>query len=227
MPSKDDFIRVAIHEISQQTYASTQQCLAEHSVELLNGQPVVYYIDEVTVEDGVIIYFRLHAAEYFMAVPVQIAEHGLKCGIVTLEPLVSVKFIVYSASISPEELSNRLKLEPYEYAKKGSPIAERSTKVLTHHVWKYEPEKNIPRHLSEKVSNLLRVLKTRQNELDQMASNCKYSIWVHMVGPADFSPGMRFTPDVLRIIGNLGCYLDLDLYFMCPDRTDSQEGDVV
>ena len=42
MSSKNDFLEVAIRELSHQTYASTQQCLAEHSIEILDGKGESY-----------------------------------------------------------------------------------------------------------------------------------------------------------------------------------------
>jgi hypothetical protein len=209
-------VDMARREILSPTLAATSEVLSVHTPVLVDGQPLIAHADTTREPDAYYFYFRLEGEPYYLVVVVRRAGDHAELECACVEPAVRVFLLVKAQHLTPDEISERLGLEPTAAYAKGEHVHP-ELPPLAQTMWRLEPHQTLPAELSRKLDLLLDELEPAAPRIAELAKETEITLSICYEGCKDWLGGWDADPRALRRIADLGVHLQFDLYASGPD----------
>lgn len=206
-------INLALDEVKNQSFGTTQQILAFHKVKDLTLKHN-FYVDELDTFQNV--YFALEEYPYSLVITVSTVENEKKVIGSHIAGYSRVYLCIYSDTLLPNEISEKLGLTPTKSLLKNSFVPKTKIKV-DQNQWYYEPQKKLPIILERKLDFLLKSLKPIAEIISSLPDGTSSCIHICYSGYTDWMGGWHFESDTLKQITALNAEIDFDLYASGPE----------
>ena len=124
------------------------------------------------------------------------------------------KFRIWSEQMNPEDITKKLDIIPTESEEKGK-YNERTGKPYVISSWEYQTEEQSTFDLSERLDDLITVLKPKRNELvkiRELFPEDTFAIDIVLYNHHNFLPGMAFSNEQLLFTADIGVSLEISIY---------------
>ena len=128
------------------------------------------------------------------------------------ETLVYLWFMDYGEDASI--VTRAVGLEPTYVCVPGQPNAQTSKMIHRVHKWEFYSPLPTSAHIDEHFEALLKLLEPRAPAINKAACRWSAGLNAAVIYYQDFTPGIHFSADSLRVIASLNLPIDLDLYFL-------------
>jgi len=123
-----------------------------------------------------------------------------------------VTLIVQSDSVSPDEVTSILQLEPTKVWKPGDPVAAESNRVVKTNIWRLTSTADPMQYISEPlIDALLAVIQPKRARFSLLPKD-RFIELQCAVYFMDNLPGIALRPDHVAFLAELGASFDVDLY---------------
>lgn len=211
-------IRLAVTEVHEKTWGSTEQYLKSNVVECdTGGEPRIARVDSISRPGAHLVYFPIVNESYFYVVTIQLDQFGKL--VVTgnhVEARTVAKLVIVSETLLPDTITGIVGLTPTykrELDPKGKAAWHRRESA-----WVLEAQAGQPDCIESKVKSLLGIVLPRAKSIASLESSC--SILVQLVYDAWISNGhlggLFLNPEELSAISSLRASLDFDTYASGP-----------
>jgi len=184
---------VAIAEILNPSFATTQQILQDHSIQYKDGKPVISRVDTENGNDSTVVYFNIigelfHLAVYIDTYPfIQIRSVEIEAG-----------SKVYLWIEKPHNNANiNLHFIPTRISPKG---------------FEFGPNKDDADNPQHKISKLLDIIFRDKEKIKEIGSKTYVCLNVAYYGYKNQMWGIHLGTEVLKKLAFLNIDLDVDLY---------------
>jgi Domain of unknown function (DUF4279) len=206
-------IQVAIAEILKPQLGVTGQVLAVHRLTKQNGEYTPLDVHENPEIGRYFIYFGIEDEPYYFVIVVDQTEEKFACSASYIESAVSVYLVITSLIVDPEMISHRIELTPTRSQRIGDARHPRSPHLkIKEHRWYFEPQKDLPRSIEDKLTYLLDQLEPAQTRIAQLQGEGKICICICYEGYRSWMGGWHLDRENIRRIAALNAEVDLDLY---------------
>lgn len=209
-PEYQPIVNSAIGEIALPTLGVTDQFFAVHQI--AGSDPVAHVCYRKKLYW---VYLHLDDQPYYWVVQIENGDEQLvpKWGFST--PHVRMCLGICSDSLSPEEITMAVNLQPREIRRKGEPISKRSERAYNEHRWFYYPDIPEPFDFDDKLQALLSALLPHASVISKM--DARRTIHVGYYEYCDYASGWHLKPETARQLADLDVALDIDLYVSGPE----------
>jgi hypothetical protein len=142
---------------------------------------------------------------------------------VTVVPGTTVRFVVASNDVRPDQVSDRLQLTPTFAALRGSPTRPGSSTVHRQHYWELHALPDSPTSLDVRLCWLQQALTRAFPELQALTTTCSFEVAIAFhgwAGDPQFG-GISLAPDILKLVSSIGASVDIDLWGHGPSMEGS------
>lgn len=221
-------LALAMEEFRSPTLAVTNQYLAVHRVATDEQEnPIVPRIDGVSEADASKVYFSLVDFEgakldYYLVVRIcRKNEDEHEIGGVWVAPRIQVYITVASESMTPDELTSVIGLEPTRSWAKGSPKNKRGGfPVHSHSRWLFEAIPDLPADLDEKLQCLHAEIHAASATLASLGESCEIVISIILDEWTGNHGSVPIGADSIRWISVLGASIDIGVYSWGPEMLE-------
>lgn len=212
-------VELARREVLSATLATTREVLAVHSPVLVDGQPLIARCDLTRDPDAFYFYFRLEGEPYYLVLVVARAGDELAVTSACIEAAVRVFLLVKSDDLTPDEITERLGLDPTAAYAKGDRLHPELA-PLAHTMWRYEPHHTLPEEVGRKLDLLLDQLEDAAPRIAALAHEADVQLSVSYEGCKEWLGCWNAPKETLQRLAALGVDLHFDLYASGPDFPD-------
>ena len=214
-------VEMARREILSPTLSATREMLAVHTPVLVDGQPVIARADVEREPGAFYYYFRLEQEPYYLVVVVRPDEKELAITSACVEAAVRVFLLVKADGLMPDQITERLGLEPTRAYAKGDRIHP-NLPPLPYTKWRFEPHQTLAEELGRKLDLLLDQLDSAAPRIAELAAECDVTICVCYEGCREWLGGWNANAETLKRLVALGANLHFDLYASGPDLPEPE-----
>lgn len=210
--SNTKIIQAAISEVLNPTLGVTEQGLAVHKLVVQNGSPVVIHVDN-SKANVYYVYFQIENEPYYFVIALE--THSKKTVVFSsyIEAAVRVYLRICSTVLNPIQISEKINLIPTETRTIGETRFPQTPYLkFQENRWYFEPHKNIPGSLEDKLKSLLEKLEPSQSQIANLQDECEIYICICYKGYRDWMRGWHIDKESILRIAALGAEVDLDLY---------------
>jgi Domain of unknown function (DUF4279) len=214
-------LELALREVVEQEWLSTQQFFRAHTLQKDNGLPVTTVL---AIQDRFDVYFHLEKEPYFLVIPVNLEQDKLKLYHCRAEAKSRVYLGITSETVTAAELTARIGLEPTENWKKGAPNPTTRGRInYKFHGWFLDPSGNGPGGVDQKLQKLLDLTDPYAAAIRELSEEGDCSVWVRVPysGYQEQMWGVGVDPRDLQRLAALGAGLDIDLYAYGPPLAET------
>jgi len=134
-----------------------------------------------------------------------------------IEASVQVCLAIYSPTLDPDTITQRIGIAPSRTKTKGDPIRRRDPRTYVEHRWYFALQPDPPRALEIKLRQLLGSVVHATEALAALAPECDVVLHIVYKGYQSWMGGVHLDPATLQQIAALGAAIDLDLYAYGPE----------
>lgn len=210
---KDLAGQVAVSEALNPTLGVTEQVLAVHKLVQKDNAPAILLVEENSEVGAFFIYFGIVNEPYYFVVVVKQEDERLIASASYVEAAVRVYLGISSILLDPIAITERIKLIPTESYRIGEARLPRMRQLrFKENRWYFEPQKDTPGTLEDKLKFLLDRLEPVQSKIAALQDECEIYINICYEGYKNWMGGWHIDKATIRRIAALGAEVDLDLY---------------
>jgi len=137
------------------------------------------------------------------------------------KPKIRFYFAIYSDSIAPESITDRLNIKPTATSRKGEIWHKRTGKVHPRHVWRLSSEFEESFDIDSQIEAVLPKLFHVKNSLAKLLGVDKTDgIFQFVIETYGSSPAMHLDKKIVSFAGELNIEFDFDLYLFSSETTE-------
>lgn len=210
---QDSASQAAIYEVLNPTLGVTEQVLTVHKLVLENGNPLILLVDEDSEAGAYYIYFAIEDEPYHFVVVIRQEHEKLVASAAYIEAAVRVYLLIASTVLHPNTITQKVKLKPTRTQLLGESRNPRNPNVkFKENRWYFEPQKNVPGNLENKLNFLLNQLEPAKSMIAELQDKCDIYLSICYEGYRSWMGGWHIDKATIRKIAALGAEVDLDLY---------------
>jgi Domain of unknown function (DUF4279) len=210
---QDLALSVAISEVLNPTLGVTEQVLAVHKLIVRDGNPLILLVDEDTEPGAYYIYFEIEDEPYYFVVVIREDQNRLIASAAYIESAVRVYLTISSTKIHPDIITEKIKVNPTRKHLLGEARHSKTPHIkFKENCWYFEPQKDVPGNLENKLKFLLDQLELAQLMIADLQDECDICICICYKGYRGWMGGWHIDKATIRRITALGAEVDLDLY---------------
>lgn len=215
-------LELALQEVREQEWLSTQQFFRVHTLQTENGIPVTTVCHRPNLE-GFDVYFHLEDEPYFLVIPVSLEKNELKLFYCRAEAKSKVYLGITSKTVPAAQITAQIGLAPTESWEMGTPM--RMTRGRTNYKfngWFFDPSGDAPGEFEQKLKTLLDLTEPHAAAIRSLSESGECSVWVRVPysGYQEQMWGLGIDPPDLQRLAALGAGLDIDLYVSGPPMAE-------
>ncbi|MEI6222681.1 MAG: DUF4279 domain-containing protein [bacterium] len=214
MINTKSLIQIAVDEVIQQNFRTTQQYLKVHSLVKTNEIPQISRIDTDKNDGTVIVYFSLVNYDYYLSVWINTTPK-LEIRSVSIEAGNQVYLSVTSEGATLQEILNTTTIKPTKKWNNGDTIVGKRKYRTSGIIFEPFPEK--ADELEDKVEKLIKELYPHKNELTKLSEISELCIKIKYLGYKNEMWGWHINNETLTKISELSSSIDFDIYAKGPD----------
>ena len=128
-------------------------------------------------------------------------------------PRICFYFAIYSDTLAPDVITDRLGVDPTTTSRKGEVWWKRTGKVYPKHVWRlssdFEDSLDLDTQIAAVLPNLVPIKSQLAAILGEVGTQGYFQAVVETYGP---TPALHLDQEIVRFAGDLGIEFDFDLY---------------
>lgn len=206
-------IAMAREEVTTRKSVLTQTFLRGHQLDL--SDPVVLPCSATDGEYQVcVVHFRIKGQRYTFVVSISARGEDLVVDGVALQPDVQVYLKIETEMFSADVIAAELGLTPADRGSIVPLFPQRRGREPMVRGWRYEPQRDLPGGLEEKLTLLLERLERRRDSLAGLSARCTMRIVIVVTawsGNPQFA-GWVLEPPLLSALARVGLEADFALY---------------
>lgn len=206
----------ALAEVNSPRLAITEQFFAVHRLAEKNPVADIW-------RDGRHWYvsLRLHGEPYFWVAVVEQDTEGLRATWGYSIALANVYLAAYSETLTADQITAALSLEPYETRRKGDlKLGGRSPLRFDEHRWYYRPDCPEALGFERKLARLLEDLLSRSERYRALKDELRAVVSVSLHDYAGGPSGWHLDSETITRLNDLGLQLGVDLWVSGPEMPD-------
>lgn len=201
----------AIAEVLHPTLESTRSSLSRNTLVFEGEMPRIE--DLLLTEEGAEVYFPVQGERYYLVISVR-RYPQIVVSRVGISGANKVYLGVRSEDHSLDELLSRCDLTPTR-------TWEKQGKRIRHNGFAIDSSPKTTGTVDDKLRRLVQLILPHKASLQNVATIGWLDIQIVYWGAGDERWTMRFEPEVLQVLGELGLSVDVDLYASGPDGESS------
>ncbi|MBE9039223.1 hypothetical protein IQ235_00235 [Oscillatoriales cyanobacterium LEGE 11467] len=158
MLTEDLAKKVAISETFNPMLGVTEQVRAVHKLLVRDNTPKILFVDEKSEPGAFFIYFEIENEPYYFVLVVREENDRLVASASYIEAAIRVYLLISSTLLDPIAIIERVKLRPTRSYKIGEKRVPKSLVKFKENRWYFEPQKDIPGTLENKLNFLLLII---------------------------------------------------------------------
>ncbi len=213
-------VQLARHQLEHPTFAVTRQYLALHTVLTDgDGRAAVARVDETSEVGACHVYFGLSEVPYHLCVAVRPRpDRDLSVDWIYIQPATRAYLAIRSDDVPPDEVTQRIGLQPTRTRVKGTPFGRRNSGAVTKtHLWALDAPET-PGELDEKVDFVVKAIEGVAPAIAELRPACSIElviVYEGWVGNSSLGE-VCLTPKATQVLARAGCGLDVDIYALGP-----------
>lgn len=129
------------------------------------------------------------------------------------KPRIRFYFAIYSDTLAPEVISDRLGVEPTTVSHKGEMWGKRSGRVYPHHVWRLSSEFEEALDIDVQIAAVLpKLIPVKSQLIEILRENETEAVFHAVIETYGSTPALHLDQELIRFAGDLGAEFDFDLY---------------
>ena len=216
----DMIAEAALSEIAAPQLATTEQILAVHALAATHGVVQPISIEPRADEQAYRVSFAIADQPYFFVVLVVANASLPQAKASFIEASVHVYLAIYSKTLDPDTITQRIGITPSRTSTKGDPVRPRASRLYLEHRWYLTLHPDPPRALEIKLRQLLGRIVDATEAIVALAPEADVVVHIVYKGYQSWMGGVHLDPATLHQVAALGAAIDLDLYAYGPELLD-------